>query len=58
MADGSAGAKMAATARMTKKMTLAETCAEYMPIFCAFFPREQWVDSVAGEGKKFNLWRC
>lgn len=44
MADGSVGAKMAATAQMTKKITLAETCAEYMPIFCTSFPENSgWI---------------
>ena len=56
MADGSVGAKMAAQAQMTKKMTPAETCALLMPIFPLF--RERWVDSEAWEGKKFNLWCC
>lgn len=55
MADGSVGAKMATRARMTKKMTPAETHALLMPIFPTSF-KEQWVDSGAGEGKKFNLW--
>lgn len=43
MADGSVGAKMAATAQMTKKITLAETCAEYMSIFCTLFPESGWI---------------